>query len=132
MVEYEGVIGIVLSLCFPIVALIGAFVTAIKMKNRDTELRKAIISSNLDAESIKLLVEKPEKKSNKYSTLRYSCALIGVGLGVLVNYLLGLTYGNSFEPWFIIGGFMGVGLLVSFIVEYKLTKKEKEETPSEE
>ena len=127
MENLEDIIAIIFSLSIPIIAIIVGSVAAIKKKARDTELRKAIINSNLDAESIKLLVEQPEKKSNKYNNLRTGCLLVGIGLGVLVNYLIGLEYSN-FEAWLITACFMGVGLLISFIIEYRLTKNEKNET----
>ena len=69
--DFAGVLAVFLSLSIPIVAIISGIVMGIKKKNRETELRKFIIENNVDAERVKLLVEEPEKKSNKFVMLRW-------------------------------------------------------------
>ena len=124
-VEFEGLVAIVFSLSIPIVAVVCVFIASVKNKRSETELRKAIIDSHMDAESIKLLVEQPKKKSDKYATLRNGCLFVGIGLGTLANYLLGLAPKNDITYWLVVACGMGIGLLTSFIIEYKLTEKEK-------
>jgi hypothetical protein len=124
--ELEGLFAIVLSLSIPIVAIVMSFITSIKKKNRDTELRLALIEKGADPETAKLLIEEQEEKHNKYSSLRGACILIGAGLGALCNGLCGVDTEDIYF-WLIIAAGMGIGLLVSFIVEYKLTKKEQQE-----
>ena len=46
--------AVVLSLSIPIVAIVMVFITIIKKKNRDTELRLALIQQGTDAETAKL------------------------------------------------------------------------------
>ncbi len=99
------------------------FITSIKKKNRDTELRLALIQQGTDAETAKLLIKEQAEKHDKYSSLRWACILIGMGLGALVDALLGLAPKHNIYFWLIIAAGMGIGLLTSFIVEYKLTKK---------
>ena len=125
--ELEGLFAIVLSLSIPIVAIVMVFVTSIKKKNRDTQLRLALIEKGTDPETTKLLIEEQEGKHNKYSSLRWACVLMGMGLGALVDALLGLPPKHDIYFWLIIAAGMGFGLLISFIVEYKLTKKEQQE-----
>lgn len=125
--ELQGLFAIVLSLFIPIVAIVMVFITSIKKKNRDTELRLALIEKGADPETAKLLIEEQEEKHNKYSSLRWACVLIGMGLGALINALLGLAPKHNIYFWLIIAAGMGIGLLISFIVEYKLTKKEQQE-----
>ena len=124
--ELEGLFAIVLSLSIPIVAIVMSFITSIKKKNRDTELRLALIEKGADPETAKLLIEEQEEKHNKYSSLRGACILIGAGLGALCNGLCGVDTEDIYF-WIAIAAGMGIGLLVSFIVEYKLTKKEQQE-----
>ena len=124
--ELEGLFAIVLSLSIPIVAIVMVFITSIKKKNRDTELRLALIEKGADPETAKLLIEEQEEKHNKYSSLRGACILIGAGLGALCNGLCGVDTKDIYF-WIAIAAGMGIGLLISFIVEYKLTKKEQQE-----
>ena len=124
-INLEGLFAIVLSLSIPIVAIVMVFITSIKKKNRDTELRLALIKQGTDAETAKLLIEQQAEKHDKYSSLRWACVLIGMGLGALIDALLGIPPKHNIYFWLIIAAGMGIGLLISFIVEYKLTKKEQ-------
>ena len=121
--ELEGLFAIVLSLSIPIVAIVMVFITIIKKKNRETQLRLALIEKGTDPETTKLLIKEQAEKHDKYSSLRWACILIGMGLGALVDALLGLAPKHNIYFWLIIAAGMGIGLLTSFIVEYKLTKK---------
>ena len=121
--ELEGLFAIVLSLSIPIVAIVMVFITIIKKKNRETQLRLALIEKGTDPETTKLLIKEQAEKHDKYSSLRWACILIGMGLGALVDALLGLAPKHDIYFWLIIAAGMGIGLLISFIVEYKLTKK---------
>lgn len=121
------IFAVVLSLSIPIVAIVMVFLTSIKKKNRDTELRLALIQQGTDVETAKLLIEEQAEKHDKYSSLRWACILMGMGLGALIDALLGLAPKHNIYFWLIIAAGMGIGLLTSFIVEYKLTKKEQQE-----
>ena len=115
---------IVLSLIIPIVAIVMTFIADIKKKRRDTELLLTIIQQGIDAETAKVLTEK--EPEDKYSGLRWGCILVGLGIGALCDVLLGLSRDNIFF-WILIAAGIGIGLLVSFVIEYKLTKKEQQE-----
>ncbi len=126
-VELEGVLAIVLSLTIPIVAIIFGSIIAIRKKQSETELRKLLIENNTDLETAKALIEEKEKKSNKYSSLRWACILIGLGIGAFADFLLGLNSVDGIYFWIIIAFGIGLGLLVSFFVELKLQKNEARE-----
>ena len=126
-VELEGVLAIVLSLTIPIVAIIFGSIIAIRKKQSETELRKLLIENNTDLETAKALIEEKEKKSNKYSSLRWACILIGLGIGAFTDFLLGLNSVDGIYFWIIIAFGIGLGLLVSFFVELKLQKNEAKE-----
>ena len=123
-VELEGIIAIVLSLSIPIVAIIFGAIMSIRKKQSETELRKLLIEHNTDLETAKALIEEKEKKSNKYSSLRWACILIGLGVGAFADFLLGLEAKHNIYFWLIIAFGIGLGLLVSFFFEYKLQEKE--------
>lgn len=127
MNRLEGVFAIVLSLSTPIVAILMVFITEIKKKRRETELRLALIQAGTDAETAKILIEQQEKKNNKYSALRWGCVLIGMGLGALCDYFLALNPKHNIYFWIIVAAGIGIGLLTSFVIEYKLMKKERAE-----
>ncbi len=126
-VELEGVLAIVLSLTIPIVAIIFGSIIAIRKKQSETELRRLLIEHNTDIETAKALIEEKEKKSNKYSSLRWACILIGLGIGAFADFLLGLNSVDGIYFWIIIAFGIGLGLLVSFFVELKLQKNEAKE-----
>ena len=126
-VELEGVLAIVLSLTIPIVAIIFGSIMSIRKKQSETELRRLLIEHNTDIETAKALIEEKEKKSNKYSSLRWACILIGLGIGAFADFLLGLNSVNGIYFWIIIAFGIGLGLLVSFFVELKLQKNEAKE-----
>jgi len=123
-VELEGIIAIVLSLSIPIVAIIFGAIMSIRKKQSETELRKLLIEHNTDLETAKALIEEKEKKPNKYSSLRWACILIGLGVGAFADFLLGLEAKHNIYFWLIIAFGIGLGLLVSFFFEYKLQEKE--------
>lgn len=122
--DIAGIFAIVLSLSIPIVAIVMGIMSDIKKKQRDTELRLALIQAGTDAETAKALLKEQEKKPNKYNSLRWGCVLLGLGLGAFCGYLLGINAERDIFFWLIIAAGMGIGLLVAFIIEYKLSKKE--------
>ena len=56
-------------------------------------------------------------------TLRTACILLGIGLGALINWLAESFNLGTIYFWLIIAFGIGVGLLVSFLVEMQLYKK---------
>ena len=124
--DIESILAIVLSLSIPIVAIIGGIVSGIKKKNREIELRKMIIENNVDAERIKMLVEEHEKKGeNKFVMLRWGCILSCAGLTIFICLLMfGQINTNSILFWFLVAFGMGIGMLISFLIEMHMTKKE--------
>ena len=60
------------------------------------------------------------------------CVLVGLGLGALCDVLLGLPPKHNIFFWILIAAGIGIGLLVSFVIEYNLTKKEQQEKMKDE
>ena len=113
--------AIIFTMLIPIVGIICGIYAAIRKKQNDTELRRMIIENQVDIETAKALMAEPEKKPDKYASLRGACVLIGIGAGALADYLLGIK-GLFF--WLVIAFGIGLGLLASFFIEMKLQKKE--------
>ncbi len=118
--------AVVLSLLIPIVAITLSFQAYIRKKQNDTELRRLIIENHTDVDTAKVLIENQEEKPNKYTSLRYACILIGLGVGALADYLMNIE-SNCIYFWLVIAFGIGLGLLASFIVELKLLKQDSKE-----
>ena len=131
MYHLSGVLAVSLSLLIPIVAIICGVIASINKKKRETELRKALIENHTDPESIKLLVEEQEEKPNKFIMLRWGCILLGAGLGAAISGWAD-TDAKDLYFWLPIIAGMGLGMLISFIVETKMTKNEKNQDPTEQ
>ena len=124
--DLEGIFAIVFSLSIPIVAILMGFISEINKKKRDTELRLALIQAGTDAETAKILIEEKSKKKDKYGSLRTGCFFVGAGLGALCNALCGVNSDDIYF-WMTIAGGVGIGLIIAFAIEYKLSKKEQTE-----
>ena len=131
MYHLSGVLAVSLSLLIPIVGIICGVIASINKKKRETELRKALIENHTDPESIKLLVEEQEEKPNKFIMLRWGCILLGAGLGAAISGWAG-TDAKDLYFWLPIVAGMGLGMLISFIVETKMTKAEENQEPTEQ
>lgn len=110
-------------------------------KERLTMIEK--IGSNFDPSMIRNKFTFPEKMPSAFGTLKIACLLLGIGLGLLLGFILTESYGlnqlvdTHKDYWLhretigIIYGssvllFGGAGLLVAFILEMKYSKKLKE------
>ena len=129
--DLAGVLAVTLSLLIPIVGIICWLIVSINKKKNETELRKALIENHTDPESIKLLVEEQQEKSNKFIMLRWGCVLLGAGLGAAISGWAGTDPDNLYF-WLPIVAGMGLGMLISFIIETKMTKDEKNQDLTEQ
>lgn len=130
----EGILAIVLSMTIPILGIIFGSLMYIRKKQSDTELRRMIIENHTDLETAKALMAEQEKKPSKYTSLRWACVLIGMGLGAFADILLGFSFqSDATRIYFllVIAFGIGLGLLVSFFIEQKMQKKELEQRQSE-
>lgn len=133
-VELEGIFAIVLSMTIPILGIVFGSIMYIRKKQSDTELRRMIIENHTDLETAKALMAEQEKKPSKYTSLRWACVLIGMGLGAFADILLGFSFqSDATRIYFllVIAFGIGLGLLVSFFIEQKMQKKELEQRQSE-
>lgn len=124
--ELESLMAIVLSLSIPIIGIVMFFTSEIKKKKNETDLRLALIQAGADAETAKILIEEKASKDSKYGTLRGGSFFLGAGLGAICNGLCGVSADDIYFWMAIVGG-IGVGMLIAFVIEYKLTKKDQQE-----
>ena len=101
------------------------------------------IGSTFDASMVRNKFTFPEKNPPAFATLKIACLLLGIGLGLLLGFIISQSLGlneslnMNNDNWHlrdsigVIYGasvllFGGLGLLVAFILEMKYTKKQKE------
>ena len=133
----KGLFAIILSLGIPITVMSWYYYSEIKKKKADVDLRKALIENKIDAETAKVIIaeKSPErKKEKKFANLTWGLSFVGIALGVLIPLLCGLDLQNvnsgfEFAACIMLG--MGLGLLASFLIIWKLRKKEEEQTEEE-
>ena len=125
MKDFAGLLAVFMSLVSPITAIIAGCIISVGNKKREKEIRQLIIENDLDIERAKLLIEKPQKKDNNiYGFLRGGMMFIGLGLGLLADYLLGIETRNMYF-WLILSVGIGIGMLASFFAEMKLSEKKQ-------
>ena len=116
-------VATILTMLIPIVAIVSGIYYSIRKKQNETELRRMIIENQVDLETAKALMAEPEEKPNKFTSLRFACVLMGIGLGALADYLLDV---KGLYFWLVIAFGIGLGLLASFIIEMRMQKKDAE------
>lgn len=130
--DLAGVLAITLSLGIPIIAIVASAIGKMKKNNNDREIRRLIIENKTDLETAKCLLEEKEEKkqqnSNPYLALRWGCILIGLGIGAILNYIFELDGKKDIYFWILLAFGCGLGLLASFIIEFKLQKRDTKTT----
>ena len=129
-----GILAITLCLGIPIVAIVAGVIGSVKKNNNNREIRRLIIENHTDLETAKYLVEEHEQKqgSNPYPALRWGCVLIGLGIGAVLNYIFKLDGYNDIYFWILLAFGCGLGLLCSFIIEYKILKRNNDDMKIED
>lgn len=117
-----GLVSIILFFAVPIVAIVLSIVAVIKHIRQNAELRKEILHSGASIEMAELLIKKPNKEKSKVVSLRWGATFVGVGLAAIVCKLAGL-YISDVYTWLYLALGGGVGLVVAFVVEMILTKR---------
>lgn len=117
-----GAIGSALGITCGIVAVICSTVTKIRKDKEESRIRQSIIDNHIDPDTAKLLVRNEDKKplKNIFITLRWGLILLFGGIG----YFLGISITSDSFAWVLSGIGVGIALLISFLVEYKLTRKQ--------
>ncbi len=114
----------IIAVMIPIVALICALTMIIFLRYYENVERMAMIDKGLNPYQ-----NKPKQRLNPSVTLRFALLSIGAGIGILFGNILTNTTGIAEEVAFfsMILIFGGMGLLASYIVELRMSKKEEQE-----
>lgn len=112
----------VMGIICGIIGIISGAISTAKKRNNELRIRESIIENHVDPETAKILITPETPKEKKpYATLHWGLALFGIGIGFVVDKLLGMEYGLSTFVLMVAG--CGLGLLVSFFISYRLEKK---------
>jgi len=77
----ESVIGVMI----PIIAIISVFLWLWRSNEAKKAVRLAMIEKGMDPS---MLMEQPNENSRKYGALRFGMLLAGIGLGLLVGFVI--------------------------------------------
>lgn len=119
----ENVLAIVLALAIPIVLIVGIIYAYVSKNHNAYRLRSEVLHSQLDPQTVALLLQKsgkPASEQKNYATLRTALCFIFMGVGALVAHAF---FSSGLMFWLIVGLFIGVGLLISFIIEWRLSNR---------
>ena len=119
----ENVLAIVLALAIPIVLIVGIIYAYVSKNHNAYRLRSEVLHSQLDPQTVALLLQKsgkPSSEQKNYATLRTALCFIFMGVGALVAHAF---FDSGLMFWLIVGLFIGVGLLISFIIEWRLSNR---------
>ncbi|WP_394993626.1 DUF6249 domain-containing protein [Emticicia sp.] len=108
------------AIAIPITAILGFVGMMIILRKFDNDEKMALIEKGL------ALPEKQGSKVNPASALRWGCLFVGVGLGIFVANMIASVKSDT-EALYpaLIMIFGGLGLLISYYVQFKLDEKNK-------
>lgn len=139
MMDFISIPTVIAIITFGIYKLFELFV---RKKERLSIIEK--IGDKLNPSDLNLNLSLPALAENtgKFNTLKFACLLLGVGIGLLIGYVIclnsvpGFNTGdfpnNTYQTVGVIYGasvlsFGGLGLLIAFIVEMKFSKRKSGE-----
>lgn len=115
----------------------GLFELFARRKERLAIIEK--MGDKLDPSTLNAHIGLPRLTANfSFSSLKAGCLLSGIGLGLLVAFIISSTYTDlNFRDWgqremisTVYGAsvmlFGGIGLIIAFVIEMKLSKDKKE------
>ena len=119
------IIGIVCA------AIYGLFELFVRKKERLAIIEK--IGDKLDASAFDMKIGLHRLANGSFTSLKAGCLLTGIGLGLLVGFLISSTVNLDMDNWSgrelistVYGAsvllFGGIGLIVAFVIELKLSK----------
>ena len=115
------IIGTIMVFSIPLSLIIGLLRYLVDMKRNDYKLRSEIISSGVDSETARLLLEESKPKhALSFHTLRLGLLLFFAGIAAVLARVAGLPI---LTLWLTAAIGAGAGLLIAFIIEWKMTEK---------
>ncbi len=127
---------LIVGIC--IAGVYGLFELFVRRKERLAIIEK--MGDKLYDPSFSKRLGLPNYTNFSFSALKLGCLMAGIGLGLLVGFIINISLADSFQQdgWFRneISGtaygasvllFGGIGLIIAFVLEMKIAKKEKKD-----
>jgi hypothetical protein len=114
----------IIGVFIPIVTVIGGICMVIFLRYYENIERMAMIEKGMNPNT-----DRPRRRANPSTTLRFALLAIGAGLGILFGNMLEKTMQMEEEVAFfsMILIFGGLGLLASYVLELRLAKQEEKQ-----
>ncbi len=135
MLEITNVFNVLIVFC----TIYGLFDLFVRRRERMAIIEK--MGERLEPDAFNMKVGLPRLTSGfNFSALKWGCLLLGIGLGLLVGFIIQMIIYSNASQWdrvldeavgvaygasVLLCG--GIGLLVAFFVELKLDKEDKQE-----
>lgn len=119
--DLTRIVAVVMALSIPLSLIIGLIYFLVDMKRNAFRLRSEIISGGVDCDTARLLLEETGRRhSLSFATLRLGLLLFFTGIAAVLACVADFTI---LTLWLTaaIGG--GVGLLIAFVIEWKMVEK---------
>ena len=121
IIDLKQVVGIIMVFSVPLSLIIGLVYYLVDMKRNAYKLRSEIISSGIDSEMARLLLEESKPKhAVSFHTLRLGLLLFFAGIAAVLARVADLPI---LTLWLTAAIGAGAGLLIAFVIEWKITEK---------
>lgn len=121
IIDLKQIVGIIMVFSIPLTLIIGLVYFYVEKTRTAFRLRSEIISGGVDSDTARLLLEETGRRhSLSFATLRLGLLLLFTGAAAVIANVAGAS---MLTLWLTaaIGG--GAGLLIAFVIEWKMAEK---------
>lgn len=121
IIDLKQIVGIIMVFSVPLTLIIGLVYFYVDKTRTAIRLRSEIISGGVDSDTARLLLEETGRRHTlSFATLRLGLLLLFTGAAAVLANVAGTS---MLTLWLAaaIGG--GAGLLIAFVIEWKMAEK---------
>lgn len=120
IMDLKQIVCIIMVFSVPLSLIIGLVYYLVDMKRNAFRLRSEIISGGVDCDTARLLLEETGRRhSLSFATLRLGLLLFFTGIAAVLARVADFTI---LTLW-LTAAIGGVGLLIAFVIEWKMVEK---------
>lgn len=121
IIDLKQVVGIIMLFSVPLSLIIGLVYFYVDKTRTAIRLRSEIISGGVDCDTARLLLEESKPKyALSFHTLRLGLLLLFTGIAAVLARVADFTI---LTLWLTAAIGAGAGLLIAFIIEWKMVEK---------